>query len=122
MSDTDIKLRDYFDFLSEDDIRIKGTRVGIEIILEDYLNAISPEEIAIRYATVTLEQVYATITYYLRNQHKIDQYLARWRQYAESAWQQQVKHPTPAVQHLQALKQRRLKSANSHASLNLIYE
>lgn len=116
MGDTDIKLRGYFDFLSEDDIRIKGTRVGIETVLEDYLNATSPEEIAIRYPTVTLEQVYATITYYLRHQREIDQYLARWRNYAEAAWQQQVEHPTPAVQHLQALKKRRAESlAEFHA-------
>jgi len=39
----------YFDFLSEDDIRVKGTRVGIEIVLDDYLNGSSPEEIAARY-------------------------------------------------------------------------
>lgn len=39
-----MELKDYFDFLSEDDIRIRGTRVGIEIVLDDYLNGISPEE------------------------------------------------------------------------------
>lgn len=38
----------YFDFLSEDDIRVKGTRAGIETILDDYLNASSPEEIVQR--------------------------------------------------------------------------
>jgi hypothetical protein len=26
-------LKDYFEFLSPDDIRLKGTRVGIEIVL-----------------------------------------------------------------------------------------
>ncbi|MEA3341849.1 MAG: DUF433 domain-containing protein, partial [Chloroflexota bacterium] len=58
-------IENYFDFASPADIRIKGTRVGIEIVLDDYLDGASPEEIAARYRTLTLEQVYATITYYL---------------------------------------------------------
>ena len=65
-------LESYFDFLDPDDIRLKGTRVGIETVLDDYLNGVSPEEIAARYRSVTLEQVYATITYYLHNQREVD--------------------------------------------------
>jgi len=102
-----ISLSEYFDFLDSDDIRIKGTRVGIETILEDYLNAASPEEIAVRYPTVTLEQVYATITYYLRNKHNIDQYLERWRNYVEQSWQNQEEHPSPAIKRLREIKRQR---------------
>lgn len=95
-----MELKDYFDFLSEDDIRIRGTRVGIEIVLDDYLRGISAEEIAARYRTLTLEQVYATITYYLRYQEKVDAYLARWRAYTEAAWQEQQRNPSEFVQEL----------------------
>lgn len=102
-----INMDGYFDFLDKDDIRIKGTRVGIETVLEDYLNASSPEEIAIRYPTLTLEQVYATITYYLHNRRQIDQYLERWRKYAEESWQEQVQNPSPAVKRLRELKRQR---------------
>ena len=102
-----INLNEYFDFLDSDDIRIKGTRVGIETILDDYLNAASPEEIAVRYPTVTLEQVYATITYYLRNKHSIDQYLERWRNYVEQSWQNQQHHPSPAIRRLQEIKRQK---------------
>lgn len=90
----------YFDFLSEDDIRVKGTRVGIEIILDDYLNGASPEEIAARYRTVTLEEVYATITYYLHNRAEIDAYLQRWREYTDTAWQEQQCDPPTFVKEL----------------------
>lgn len=83
----------YFDFLSEDDIRVKGTRVGIEIILDDYLNGASPEEIAARYRTLTLKDVYATITYYLHNREEIAAYLQRWREYTDTAWQEQQRDP-----------------------------
>ena len=104
MKKTSIDLNDYFEFLDSDDIRIKGTRVGIETILEDYLNAASPEEIAVRYPTVTLEQIYATITYYLRNKFNIDQYLERWRNYVEQSWQNQQQHPSPAIKRLREIK------------------
>lgn len=97
-------LEDYFDFLNDEDIRIKGTRVGIETVLEDYFNASSPEEIAIRYRTLTLEQVYATITYYLHNKKNMDKYMELWRTYAEESWQEQQRNPTPAVSRLYKLR------------------
>ena len=113
MDEINSNINEYFDFLNSDDIRIKGTRVGIETVLEDYINASSPEEIAIRYPALLLEQVYATITFYLHNQHNIDQYLERWRKYAEESWKRQEQHPSPAVERLRKLKQQRAKQAES---------
>lgn len=113
MNETESILNEYFDFFDPDDIRITGTRVGIETVLEDYLNATSPEEIAIRYPTLTLEQVYATITFYLHHQRILDQYLERWRAYTEESWKQQEQHPSPAVERLRKVKQQRLKQARS---------
>ncbi|MDY7039359.1 MAG: DUF433 domain-containing protein [Chloroflexota bacterium] len=98
---------DYFDFFSTDDIRIKGTRVGIETVLDDYLSGASPEEIAARYRTLTLEQVYATITFYLHNQKEIDGYLERWRAYTEAAWQEQQRNPPEFVRALRERVQRK---------------
>ena len=39
-------LESYFDFLAQDDVRLKGTRVGIEMVLEDYLNGASRKRLA----------------------------------------------------------------------------
>ncbi len=103
-------LEDYFEHVREGDIRIKGTRVGIETVLDDYLDGISPEEIALRYRSLTLEQVYATVTYYLHNQAHIDNYLAQWHRDAESAWQKQIQNPSAAVHKLLAHKAERLNS------------
>ena len=33
-----MNLEDYFDFLAPDDIRLKGTRVGIESVLYEYVH------------------------------------------------------------------------------------
>lgn len=81
-----MELENYFDFLERDDIRIKGTRVGIETVLGDYLDGASPEEIAARYRTLTLEQIYATLTYYWHNQAQVDAYLTRLREYSDAAY------------------------------------
>ncbi len=52
-----MQLEDYFDFQRPDDIRVKGTRVGIETILYDFIHrSRTSEEIAQSYPSVTLEQ------------------------------------------------------------------
>jgi len=63
-----MNLHDYFDFLAPNDIRLKGHRIGIEDILYEYIhNAMSPDELATRFPTLTLEEIYATLLYYIRN-------------------------------------------------------
>jgi uncharacterized protein (DUF433 family) len=99
-----MELESYFEFLSEEDIRIKGTRIGIETVLDDYLDGISPEEIAVRYRSLNLEQVYATITYYLQNREKVDAYLQAWREYSEQARREQKRNPSEVIKRLRQLK------------------
>ena len=62
-----MRLEDYFDFLSANDIRIKGHRIGIDDVLWYYLDGYTPEEIVANLPTLTLEQIQAAITYYLHN-------------------------------------------------------
>ncbi len=111
MNRSELNLNEYFDFIDPDDIRIKGTRVGIETVIDEYLHACSPEEIAVRYPMLTLEQVYATITYYLHNQFEMDSYLERWKKYGEEAWQQQNQNPSSDIQRLRDLKRRRAENS-----------
>lgn len=87
----------YFDFLADDVIRIKGTRVGVERVIEDYCLGATPEEIVIRYPTLSLQQVYATITYYLENRPAMEAYLERIRQRREQDWQEQQYRPSDFV-------------------------
>lgn len=108
-----MELEHYFDFLSKDDIRVKRTRVGIETILEDYFNGSSPEEIAMRYRSVSLEQVYATITYYLHNRNEVDTYLNAWRENAEQAWQAHQRNVPDVTKRLRQLKQERAKAVGA---------
>lgn len=62
-----MSLDEYFDFLAPDDIRIKGHRIGIETVLSEYLHhARTAEEIQQRYPSLTLAEVYATISYFCK--------------------------------------------------------
>lgn len=71
-----MQLEDYFNFLTPNNIRLKATRIGIETILYDYIyHAKIPEKMAKIYSSLSLEQVYATILYYLHEQEKITNYL-----------------------------------------------
>jgi uncharacterized protein (DUF433 family) len=98
-------LQDYFDFLAPDDIRIKGTRIGIESILYNYIHrSQTPEEIAAQFHTVSLEQVYATILYYLHNRAEVDRYLVDWLECTRRAREEQERNPPPVVQRLRQMK------------------
>lgn len=103
-----MQLEDYFDFLAPNDIRLRGSRIGIETILYDYLHqGMTPEEMAIRYPTLTIEQIYATLTYYWRNQTQMEAYLLAHEKYAQQVRDEQTHHPSPAVERLFEILQRR---------------
>lgn len=98
-------LTDYFTFLADNDIRVKGTRIGIEHILYEHIhNAKTAEEIANQFPTISLEQVYASILYYLQNKATLAQYLSDWLDYTLTAEAAQDNSPDPGLQRLKALK------------------
>ena len=91
-------LEDNFMFLAENDIRLKGTRVGIETILYEYIhNSKMPAVIADHYYTPTLEQVYATILYYLQNQEEVGAYLDNYLKFCQNAREENEKDPSPGT-------------------------
>lgn len=56
-------------------IRIGQTRVPLETVVHAFNEGATAEEIAYRYPTLELEDIYATITYYLRHQDAVGDYL-----------------------------------------------
>jgi uncharacterized protein (DUF433 family) len=98
-------LEDYFNFLRADDIRLKGTRIGIETILYEYLfRARTPEEIANIYTSLTLEQVYATILYYLHNKEAVGKYITEWWEWSEKMQEEQRRNPRPVYEKIRKLR------------------
>ena len=62
-----------------DSYRINGTRVSLDSVVYDYLSGLSPESIADNFDTLSLEQVYGAITYYLAHRGEVDKHLMQNR-------------------------------------------
>ncbi|WP_289500444.1 DUF433 domain-containing protein [Gloeocapsopsis sp. IPPAS B-1203] len=90
--------------MSSDDIRLRGHRIGIENVLDYYLERYTPEDIAKDLLSLSLEQIHATITYYLHNRDRIDSYLLRLAEERERRYQEFRVNPSPLVQHLKTMK------------------
>ena len=102
-----MELANAFEFINPETIRIKGTRVGIEIVIEKFLDGANPKEIQWHYPHLTLKQIYATITYYLYNKDAIDAYVEAGHKRVESAYEAQRKNPPPGVKRLMKIKAQR---------------
>lgn len=58
--------------------RVRGTRVSLDSVVYRFLEGLSPESIQSDcFPTLTLEQVYGAITFYLANRAEVDEYLRR---------------------------------------------
>ena len=62
-----------------DAYRIAGTRVSLDSVVFDYLSGLSPESIADNFDTLSLEQVYGAITFYLSRRIEVDRHLMQNR-------------------------------------------
>jgi hypothetical protein len=73
-------------------------------VLYEYIHrSQSPEAIAARYPSLTIEQVYATITYYFHNREAVDTYLSDWLAYGRKMREEQDRNPPPVVVRLREL-------------------
>ncbi len=104
-----MQLEEYFDFLAPDDIRIKGHRIGIESVLYEYIyRERTPEQIVQRFPSLSLDQVYATILYYLRNRQQVEAYIKDWLEWGERMREEQARDPSPAILKLRRIKAERI--------------
>lgn len=56
-------------------IRVAGTRIPLETVINVYDTGATPEEIAQDFPVLRLDDVYAVITYYLRHRDEVAAYL-----------------------------------------------
>jgi uncharacterized protein (DUF433 family) len=105
-----MQIEDYFEF-EDDAIRIKGHRIWIEHILDYYLSGYGPEEIAREFPGLSLDKVYAAITYYLTHRAEVDAYLIRTREQDERDYEEWAKHPSPLTERLRAIRAQRIERA-----------
>lgn len=110
-----MQLEDYFDFNTEpvEHIRIKGTRIDIDHVIDLHKRHMTPEQIAVHFGCpIAVEQAYASILYYLHNRGDLDAYLAR----REERWQQTYKDYLAKEQPDVVKRIKAIKAARSQAS------
>lgn len=56
-------------------LRVGNTRVRLASVLSAFKTGSTPEEIVLKYPSLDLTDVYATITYYLWHREEVDPYL-----------------------------------------------
>lgn len=79
-------------------------------MIDYYLQGCTPEQIREHFPTLSLEQIYATITYYLHNKDDVDAYIERLNAWREHRYQESLtKEPAPIVARRRALKAQREK-------------
>jgi uncharacterized protein (DUF433 family) len=69
-------------------IRVKGTRLLVDMIIHAHNRAECPEEIfeAFPADSYTVADIYSVIAYYLRNKEKLDLYLKKREKGADEFW------------------------------------
>lgn len=115
-----MQLEAYFDFLAPNDIRLKGTRIGIETILYDFLHrSCTPDEIQQSYPSLSLEQVYATLTYYYHQQEAMIDYLTQWLEHGKLMRAEQQRNPLPVSLRLQKIKAELVAAQQTNPELDV---
>ena len=71
---------------------VAGSRVSLDSLVYVFQNGASPESIREGFDSLTLEEVYGAIAFYLANQAEVDSYLAEQHR----RWSDMEKSATPA--------------------------
>jgi uncharacterized protein (DUF433 family) len=83
-------------------IRVGDTRVLLDLVIHAFHNGASPEAIVESYDALSLPDVYAVLSYYLRHPHAIDDYLRR-REEEAKAIRQKIEASQPPRPNLRAV-------------------
>ncbi len=76
-------------------IRVGGTRVTLDTIVGAWEDGATAEEIVQRYDSVSLADIHAALSYYLRHREEVQAYLVRRRQEAAEVRQENEKRFSP---------------------------
>jgi len=85
-------------------IRVGETRVMLDSVVYPFQRGDSAEAIRSQYPSLTLEEVYGAIAYYLGHRDEVDDYLKRQEAIWEDLRTQSQANPAPVVQRLRAIK------------------
>jgi uncharacterized protein (DUF433 family) len=96
-------------------VRVGGTRVTLDSVIAVFKQGATAEEIVESFPTLDLADVYAVLTFYLRNQDQVESYLEEQRLDAEAVRAELDKHFNNSGLRERLLARKRAKDAG-HAT------
>jgi uncharacterized protein (DUF433 family) len=87
-------------------VKVSGTRVTLDSVVETFKQGSTPDEIAESYPTVPLEDIYTIIGYYLRYWRAVEAYLREQDAAAEQV-RLQIEEISPSAGLKERLRERR---------------
>jgi uncharacterized protein (DUF433 family) len=93
----------YVEADSQGALRVGPLGISLDSVVVSFEQGFSAETIQQLYPSLSLEEVYGAIAYYLANRNEVDQYLTRQKQLWELVRQHSAQNPSPVVQRLRAL-------------------
>lgn len=94
-------------------MRVTGTRVLLDLIVYAYHQGETPEHIVQMYTTLTLDQVYLAIGYYLRHRATVDAYIQRVDEEGERLRHEWEAEHTPKVTRAELVARLQAKRDNA---------
>jgi uncharacterized protein (DUF433 family) len=79
-------------------LRVGGTRVRLETIINAFKSGCAAEEILLKYPSLNLTDIYAVITYYLWSREEVEAYMEERRRLEEAVRQEnEARFPSAGV-------------------------
>ncbi|MBI1923743.1 DUF433 domain-containing protein [Candidatus Poribacteria bacterium] len=97
-------------------VRVGGTRVTLDTVVAAFNEGATTEEIVYQYPSLDLADVYAVISYYLRQLPDVEAYLLHRQQQADEVRQQNMARFDPQGVRDRLLARRAKQKAEGHAS------
>ena len=96
---------------SRDDVRVRGTRIDLSVIVEEYLMGRMPEQMALDYPSLTLQSIHGVLAYYLGNESDVRQYVECSRARAGDYEKRFTTSPAPVQERLRKIRAERAGEA-----------
>jgi uncharacterized protein (DUF433 family) len=85
-------------------LRVGATRVSLDSVVYAFHQGHSAETIQQQFSSLSLEETYGAIAYYLANREEVDRYLERQEKLWEDFRKLSEQVPNPVVNRLRALR------------------
>jgi len=85
-----------------------GSRVPLARVVYEFQNGAAPEAIRLAYPTLSLEQVYGAITFYLANKEEVERDMAERRRVEDEVIKAQPPLPSELQQKLERAREQML--------------